>query len=81
LRRIELLRLIEAGLETWVQEHRITPRDHQIVKFRLGGMSHGEIAEILGMTQSNVAQRFTRLRQSLRRALEGAGINYLDASE
>lgn len=81
LRRIELLSLFESRLEAWAQEHRIAPRDRQIVKFRLGGMSHGEIAEVLGMKPSNVAQRFSRLRHSLRRALEGAGINYLDASE
>lgn len=39
----------------------------QVVTLALEGMSYGEIAEVLGISESNVGARLTRARQILRR--------------
>ena len=41
----------------------------QVVTLTLEGLSYGEIAEVLGITESNVGARLTRARQMLRRQL------------
>jgi RNA polymerase sigma factor (sigma-70 family) len=41
----------------------------QVVTLSLEGLSYGEIAEVLGITESNVGARLTRARQMLRRQL------------
>ena len=38
----------------------------QVVAMALEGMTYGEIAEVLGITEGNVGARFTRARQLLR---------------
>jgi RNA polymerase sigma factor (sigma-70 family) len=39
----------------------------QVVTLALEGMTYSEIAEVLGITESNVGARFTRAREMLRR--------------
>jgi RNA polymerase sigma factor (sigma-70 family) len=41
----------------------------QVVTLMLEGLSYGEIADVLGMTETNVGARLTRARQMLRRML------------
>lgn len=41
----------------------------QVLTLALEGMAYGEIAEVLGMTESNVGARLTRAREMLRRLL------------
>jgi RNA polymerase sigma factor (sigma-70 family) len=43
----------------------------QVVMLLLEELSHAEIAEVLGITESNVAVRMNRARKSLKEALEG----------
>jgi RNA polymerase sigma factor (sigma-70 family) len=42
----------------------------QIITLALEGMAYGEIAEVLGISESNVGARLTRARQLLREQLE-----------
>jgi RNA polymerase sigma-70 factor (ECF subfamily) len=42
----------------------------QVVTLTLEGMGYAEIAEVLGISESNVGARLTRARQMLREALE-----------
>ena len=44
----------------------------QVVTLTLEGMSYREIAEVLGISETNVGARLTRARQTLRRLLEKA---------
>lgn len=44
----------------------------QVVMLMLEELSHAEIAEVLGLTESNVAVRMNRARKALKEALEGA---------
>ena len=45
----------------------------QVVVLTLEGLSHAEIADVLGITDNNVAVRLTRARTALARLLEGSG--------
>jgi RNA polymerase sigma factor (sigma-70 family) len=42
----------------------------QVITLTLEGLGYGEIAEVLGISESNVGARLTRARQILREALE-----------
>ena len=42
----------------------------QVITLTLEGLGYGEIAEVLGVSESNVGARLTRARQMLREALE-----------
>ncbi len=42
----------------------------QVISLSLEGLGYGEIAEVLGITESNVGVRLTRARQLLRESLE-----------
>ena len=42
----------------------------QVVMLMLEELSHAEIAEVLGLTESNVAVRLNRARKALKEALE-----------
>ena len=42
----------------------------QVVTLMLEGLSYAEIAEVLGISETNVGARLTRARQLLRKALE-----------
>lgn len=44
----------------------------QVVTLSLEGLSYAEIADVLGISESNVGARLTRARQLLRQALETA---------
>ena len=44
----------------------------QVVTLTLEGLSYAEVADVLGITESNVGARLTRARQMLRRLLEDA---------
>ncbi len=44
----------------------------QVVMLMLEELSHAEIAEVLGLTESNVAVRMNRARKALKEALEAA---------
>jgi RNA polymerase sigma-70 factor (ECF subfamily) len=43
----------------------------QVVTLVLEGLEYGEIAQIMGISESNVGARLTRARQKLRKLLEG----------
>jgi RNA polymerase sigma-70 factor (ECF subfamily) len=42
----------------------------QAITLMLEGLGYGEIAEVLGISESNVGARLTRARQMLRELLE-----------
>jgi RNA polymerase sigma factor (sigma-70 family) len=42
----------------------------QVVTLSLEGLSYAEIADVLGISESNVGARLTRARQLLRQILE-----------
>ena len=42
----------------------------QVITLTLEGMSYAEIAEVLGINESNVGVRLNRARQMLRRLME-----------
>jgi RNA polymerase sigma factor (sigma-70 family) len=44
----------------------------QAISLSLEGLGYGEIAEVLGISESNVGVRLTRARQILRESLEGS---------
>ena len=50
--------------------HRLPLVYRQVITLSLEGLGYGEIAEILGISESNVGVRLTRARQILREALE-----------
>jgi RNA polymerase sigma factor (sigma-70 family) len=50
--------------------HRLPVVYRQVITLSLEGLGYGEIAEVLGMTESNVGARLTRARQVLRASLE-----------
>lgn len=50
--------------------HRLPIGYRQVVTLTLEGLSYGEIAEVLGISESNVGARLTRARQLLRDILE-----------
>lgn len=52
------------AIRTLILTHR------QMILLSLEGLSHAEIAEILGITESNVAVRLNRARKALKEALE-----------
>ncbi|HET7250252.1 MAG TPA: sigma-70 family RNA polymerase sigma factor [Gemmatimonadales bacterium] len=51
---------------------RLTPLYREVIMLTLEELSTAEIAEILGITENNVAVRLSRARQSLKQALEEA---------
>ena len=67
----------EAGLAREQQGERLRRAVHalpllyrQVVTLMLEGMDYGEIAQVLGISESNVGARLSRARQMLREALE-----------
>lgn len=48
----------------------LPPLDRSLILLHLDGVSYGDIAEIHGLTQTNVGARLTRLKQKLTTALE-----------
>ncbi|MGV9366965.1 RNA polymerase sigma factor, partial [Amycolatopsis sp. NPDC003731] len=60
--RIELLATSEA-----VQS--LQPREQQIVRLDAQGLSHAEIAHILGIKEKSVGEKLSRARKELRRAI------------
>lgn len=49
---------------------RLTPLHREVIMLRLEELSTAEIAEILGITENNVAVRLSRARQALKLVLE-----------
>ena len=67
----------EAGLAREQQVERLRRTIHrlpvvyrQVITLSLEGLGNGEIAEVLGISESNVAVRLTRARRMLRESLE-----------
>jgi RNA polymerase sigma factor (sigma-70 family) len=67
----------EAGLAREQQGERLRRAVHalpllyrQVVTLMLEGIDYGEIAQVLGISESNVGARLSRARQMLRQALE-----------
>jgi len=52
--------------------HRLPLAYAQVVTLTLEGMSYAEIAEVLGITETNVGARLTRAREMLRRLLRSS---------
>jgi len=51
---------------------RLTPRDRELVALKYhAGLTHGEIARVLGTTESNVGTRLHRAMTALREACDG----------
>jgi RNA polymerase sigma-70 factor (ECF subfamily) len=50
--------------------HRLRVAYRQVVTLTLEGLSYREVAEVLGISESNVGARLTRARQILRRLLQ-----------
>jgi RNA polymerase sigma-70 factor (ECF subfamily) len=50
----------------------LPPLDRALMLLYLDERSHGEIAEVLGITETNVATRIGRLKQRIRQQLTGA---------
>jgi RNA polymerase sigma factor (sigma-70 family) len=50
--------------------HRLPVAYRQVVTLILEGLGYGEIAEVLGISESNVGARLSRARQILRESLE-----------
>jgi RNA polymerase sigma factor (sigma-70 family) len=50
---------------------RLPVNHRQVVTLMLEGLSYGEIAEVLGISETNVGARLTRARQMLRARLSG----------
>jgi RNA polymerase sigma-70 factor (ECF subfamily) len=50
--------------------HRLPVAYRQVVTLTLEGLSYREVAEVLGISESNVGARLTRARQILRRLLQ-----------
>jgi RNA polymerase sigma-70 factor (ECF subfamily) len=50
--------------------HRLPVAYRQVVTLTLEGLTYGEIADVLGLSESNVGARLTRARQILREFLE-----------
>ena len=50
--------------------HRLPVPYRQVVTLTLEGLAYGEIADVLGLSESNVGVRLTRARQILRELLE-----------
>ena len=50
--------------------HRLPLVYRQVITLTLEGLGYGEIAEVLGISESNVGARLTRARQLLRESLE-----------
>jgi RNA polymerase sigma-70 factor (ECF subfamily) len=48
--------------------------DRAVVLLHLEGSSYDEISEIIGLSRTNVSVRLVRLKERLRRALEGKGL-------
>ena len=58
-----------ASLMSAIQRLPVTHR--QVVLLMLEDLSHAEIAEVLGISEANVAVRMNRARKALKEALEG----------
>jgi RNA polymerase sigma factor (sigma-70 family) len=56
-----------AQLMSAIQSLPVTHR--QVIVLTLEGLSHAEIAEVMGITENNVAVRLTRVRKALKDAL------------
>ena len=50
--------------------HRLPVVYRQVITLTLEGLAYGEIAEVLGISETNVGARLTRARQMLRESLE-----------
>ncbi len=50
--------------------HRLPLAYRQVVTLTLEGLGYGEIAEVLGISESNVGVRLSRARQILRESLD-----------
>ncbi len=71
------LAVAEAAREPEALEHiyaairQLPPLDRSLILLHLDGVSYAGIAEIHGLTESNVGARLTRAKQKLTTALEG----------
>jgi RNA polymerase sigma factor (sigma-70 family) len=50
---------------------RLPVNQRQVVTLMLEGLSYADIADVLGLTETNVGARLTRARQTLRQLLGG----------
>jgi RNA polymerase sigma factor (sigma-70 family) len=66
----EVLSTAEEGRRLLDAVHRLPLGYRQVVTLSLEGFGYGEIADVLGITESNVGARLTRARQILRQLLQ-----------
>lgn len=69
----ELEGILFQVLERWSQEG-LSESDRELIEGRFKEREYSEIAEDLGITVANAMTRFSRLKESLRKRLENAGI-------
>ncbi|HTI99700.1 MAG TPA: sigma-70 region 4 domain-containing protein, partial [Dongiaceae bacterium] len=51
--------------------HRLKPLDRSLMLLSLDGLSYREMAEVLGLSESNVGVKLTRIKQQLTQTLNG----------
>jgi RNA polymerase sigma-70 factor (ECF subfamily) len=61
---------LEEGRRLLAAVQRLTIGYRQVVTLSLEGLSYAEIADVLGISESNVGARLTRARHALRQELE-----------
>jgi RNA polymerase sigma-70 factor (ECF subfamily) len=66
----EVLSTAQEGRRLLDAVHRLPLGYRQVVTLSLEGLGYGEIADVLGITESNVGARLTRARQILRQLLQ-----------
>lgn len=74
LERIQIVELLQGMLQEWVETEKIRPLDRDIVEYRLRGLTFKEIADVMGISLSQVTTRFTRVKPKLKKKLESVGI-------
>jgi RNA polymerase sigma-70 factor (ECF subfamily) len=66
----QALSTLQQGRQLLEAVQRLPVGQRQVVSLMLEGLSYSEIAEVLGLTETNVGARLTRARQTLRRLLQ-----------
>lgn len=66
----QTLATAQQGRHLMAAVQRLSVGYRQVVTLSLEGLSYAEIADVLGISESNVGARLTRARQLLRRTLE-----------
>jgi RNA polymerase sigma factor (sigma-70 family) len=72
----ETIEALESILRRLVEDEKIHPKDRSIFLLRLHGISNKRIACLLEVEPSTVSSRISRLKRTLRNALNSSGIEW-----